>query len=392
MKTFLSLLATLIISLFISLPLHAAPQNTYVAKIKVSDQSESSKREAINKALSEILTKNSGNAKILDNKEIQEVLSKAHDYIQSYKYLNEKKRGAFQKFIQATFDKEEVDRIIQRANSFSTASIKETDETKPEQKPLENQMPGVPPSPKKPVLIWLATKSFNQTKPELIEYEKDQAIGKLVDLIAKQKNVSILIPELDVENITQGTAENIWSLDKTQIVEASTRYTDANILAGRLEQEGNGQWQGRWQFKNGEQWIELTTQGETPESNLSQIMDSIQSKTGSVASMSPEEPTSFLIQVHQISDLEKSAKLLEYLRQLPVIKNVDTVSLQPESVTLEIQANGGKSAFQSAIESEKRLIPTTILELDAPESSSSKNKIDLQYDWQEPLLPIAPEY
>lgn len=398
MKAFFLLLT---LCLFTTQPIYAAQPNTYEAKVPVSDQSESAKREAIHKALSEILIKNSGNAKILSNKDIQEILSKAHDYIQSYKYFNEKKRGGLQKFIQVTFDKEDVDRIIQRASALSATSVTTpAPETKSNTKaePKTETETSKPALPMKPTLIWLSVKASTQDKPELIEYEQGHTIGKLLELTAKKKNIPILIPELDVENITLATADNIWKLDKSHIMEASSRYTNANILAGRLSQQENNPWKGQWLFKNNAEWIEFNTTGETPEANLSQILDSIQPKVGSATTTetADEEQAAFLIQVHQVNDLDKSAKLLQYVRQLPVIKQVDTVNIQSDSVILEIQAKGGKPAFQEAIELDKKLIPTTVIELDsAPEphdSSHSKKKIDLQYDWQEPLLPIDVEH
>lgn len=407
MKTFITYLSVkLLVFLFLitHTPAYAA-FTSYVAKIPVIDQSEKTKREAIREALGQILKKNSKNSNLLNHPEIQSSLLKAHDFLQSYQYLNEKKKGTFQKFIQVTFDKDEIDRLIQRAavpaqSSPNLASIQQP--ANPPAPKVDNQTPrsDTKSQTQKTILIWLATKTFQQTQPELIEYGQDHVFEKLIHLLSKQKNLSVLLPELALANISSATTENIWKLDKLEISKASTPYANTEILAGRLEQEGNGQWKGQWRFKQDEHWVDFSTQEETPEANLSHMMDRIgqltQSRTDSLTAQGSDaaENTPFLIQVHEINDLKKNAKLLHYLHQLPMIVRVDTVSILPNSVTLEIQAKGGSAAFQDRVTTERMLIPTAVLELDASEQPkpSSKNKIELQYEWQESLLPITPEY
>ncbi len=397
MKPFLARIV--IFSLFFISTWCIANTSTYETKLPVPDQTEPAKRKAIHQALSEILVKNSGDPKILSHKEIQSILAKAHDYIQSYQYFNERKRGSWQKFIHITFNKEDIDRIIQHASTLSFVSVKP---------PQATQLPVTPtgtqklPIASKPTLVWLAVKNSPEDKPVLTEFQQDNVISKLLESTARQKHIALFLPELDVEDITLATPENIWKLDKSILNEASDRYGSPNILAGRLLKTENHQWEGKWLFKHNMEWTELETTGATPESNLSTMLETFRGKIGtmppeSIATLTTtptESSEKFLIQVYQIDDLDKSNQLLQYLGQLKPVKYIDTISVQRDSVILEIKAKGGPEAFQQAIEQEGKLLPTTVLELDPsqPEDAATQPQVDLQYDWQEPVHPTSPEH
>ncbi len=117
---------------FFSLAAHAddATAEANVVKIAVTDQSPQTLQKILPQAFAQALIKISGDANIVSRPAIQQALSQANNWLDSYQYQNETaSTGESQQYLVAQFDKDGMTQLLQGVGSQASVPQQQKQQT-----------------------------------------------------------------------------------------------------------------------------------------------------------------------------------------------------------------------------------------------------------------------
>lgn len=178
-----------------------------ISRVKVSDQSEQSQKEAIRQALAGALIKLTGNPAIVDEEAAKYQIRNASQLLRSYRY---EMRGG-QLFYVAEFDQQKLMSFV-RNNNFPVWG-----EVRPD------------------TLIWLATENRRGERHIIDEAESNEITSALRE-VAELRGLSVSLPLMDLTDNDAIRVYDIWGQFTDTLRRASARYGADNIIAARLYQ------------------------------------------------------------------------------------------------------------------------------------------------------------
>lgn len=195
----------------------AAAQGLYTAEVEVADESVEARAGSISKAFEQVLIQATGDRQIASREGIKGLIAKAPDYVQQFKYRQQAAADANapeQRLIQVQFDKGMVDRAL------SEASINVWTGSRPK------------------VLVWLAQDQAGT--PGLVTAEANPELVSAIQQTATNRAQPLQLPLMDLSDLAQLTAADLWAGKADVIQAASARYPHQLILVGRIRSKGKG--------------------------------------------------------------------------------------------------------------------------------------------------------
>ena len=304
----------------------------YEAEVPVSDQSAEGHKTGISAALLEVLIKLTGDRNMQGSQAASYLLGQPDQYVQQYEYRNKSvvKDNQLslkqQLFLWVRFNANALDKELRAYNVPVWGTVRPS------------------------TLVWLAAQDTGTQK--IIGLEDDSGYTGILDNRAQDRGIALVYPLLDPEDAAKIRATDIWGGFKEPVLNASERYHADAILTGSIEALSENLWQVRWTVFIDQQVNSWTTQGETPESVLTQgtdmLADTLAARFAQVGAYAQE--SGIEVVVNDIGNFDQYSKVLHYLTSLNSVINVDVKTVEPTSVTFLVTAAGGELAITRAIE------------------------------------------
>lgn len=315
-----------------------------------------SQSELTQEAFKNVLVQISGSEKILTQPPIKKAMSAADSYVSrfSYKEDADKKR-----FFQVRFDETLVNELLRRNN----API------------LTQQRPST--------TVWMVI-DREHDNPHWVSNDSETAIFQQMNADAKQRALPLMFPLLDLADTSFVSEKAVWNEDFTALQSASKRYNSEALWIGKISKQPSG-WHGQWTliFNGAAQTWDTTNE------NLEQLcrdaMDELAARFGRNAApdkggdeqysseyspeadnsdaiflqppAGPKKPLSrFRLSVQGIKGAEQYAKLQEYLRSLPGVKDIEVLAVNPNQTIIDIASNSDRQTLVQAISTGQLLL------------------------------------
>lgn len=296
----------------------------YEARVPVESQSDSERRQALPKAMWQILVKLTGDTGIVDDERAKPLINDAERFVQQYRFLEPEVSGEAP-WLWVSFDPDAVDAALRQA--------------------------GVPTWGKErpATLVWLAVDDAPGER--LVGMEQDSEYLRPLTRQARDRGLPLLLPLMDLEDTTRLQPADIQAGSISALREASARYPADVVLAVSLSGVETGEVSARWTMLPEEDSINWRNTGESRQAVLSEGIDRLaEYLAGRYA------PTGFSagetrieLRISAIDSLEDYARAQNYLTGLSSVSRVDVKQVMPGEVIFEVETLAGESALEQAI-------------------------------------------
>ncbi|WP_018981854.1 DUF2066 domain-containing protein [Salinimonas chungwhensis] len=201
------LLATALCCVF-SIPVTASTVIvTNKAKVPVSDQSVSSRREALKQALEQVLIKMSGSAQTITHPAVKQALKSPARYLSAYQFSYEDG----QQFYEGEFSRQVLVELLR------DASLPVWGQRRPD------------------TLLWLATEEGDD-KWILREGQRGELAAQ-INKDTRQRGIPITLPLMDLTDNSNISVYDVWGHFSRVLNQASERYRPDFIIGARLHEK-----------------------------------------------------------------------------------------------------------------------------------------------------------
>jgi len=317
------LLAVFILCVFPVMPALAVKiASLYQAELPVASQSEDTKSRAVKIGLLQVLIKISGDPDIGKNLIIRTSLNKADYYIQEYSY-SAATTDSSHFMLQIRYNPTDINRLLKKAGIAYWG----------ENRPL--------------ILVWLATVS-PQKGTEIIGNEAPGGIYAAMTQQGKKYGLPLIFPMMDVADVSQVSPADITQMATSVLQDAGKRYAADALLVGRFGQQDNV-YQGEWQLILGNNKWEFTSSGTTPEEAIGAVMSNISQTLAKYykVQVSATSPALWVkLEVSKIAQRNDLDSLIQYLKQLTAVQQVQLSTISDDVVELSVLIRGSSLSFQ----------------------------------------------
>ena len=302
----------------------------YSTELLVAQQSMQVEPELGGRALSQVLIKVSGRQDILGAPPIQAALRAPQAYIQQFSYQSAGVSLPNEAGLEVPAQRLKIDFIAQLVDQLLNQAG---------YRPLGAERPGV--------LVWLVEERGQRR--EFLGREEDPAFAPMRER-ARQRGLPIFRPLMDLQDQNALPVADAWGFFADTVQAASMRYQADAVLVGRLYPAGGG-WQSRWMLlRNGERSL-FDGRGVSLEDHLSAAVDQTAERVFAdfVASAADGGAQGVLVEVGGVRRFDDYAAVVDYLRELSLVRAVMLSEQSADVLTLSLQLNGSLKQLQSAI-------------------------------------------
>lgn len=369
-------LLKLFVFLLICLSAQAAEEiAVYSADVPVASQSKPDFQKALPTAMQQVLVNVSGQAALPKLETLNNAMKNPEPWVQQYRYVAD--ANGYTLHVQ--FDPAGINRLLQQAG------IKASGTSRP------------------PILVWLAMGT-----PEgqmIVPNNPGEAVVDTSQKTAEKQSLSLLWPELDLQDMNQLTVSQVAAFDIPAITTASKRYQTSVILVGNIKQISVTQWQAQWVLLAPGTKTTWSTTGEQANAMMPSVINTVASilqkqnvttasattatTTASSAPPSvdqnnvspsntggnPSNPNTVTLKITGVNGLDDYAQVVKYVRTLPSITAVDANQVDADFLILNITITGGKPTLVQDLSNSDRLVPDQ-------GGDSQDGDVDLIYRWQ----------
>lgn len=358
------LLVGLLVSLIGAPQAHCAVlAHLYDVTLPVQSQSEDEWQQLVQQGLGQVLERASGDTNVSALPQVKKALDSAHDYVEQYAYEGNN--------LTIKYSADLVNQLLEKTGQAVWGQRRPN------------------------VVLWLAIEDNQQRR--IVGAETDPALHTYLSQFAKQKGIPLILPLMDLEDMSAVTVTDVWGQFPAVLQQASERYGAQIILLGRVTHHDSAStvWEGNWQLLTRADVPAWKVQGQSLEEILSQgISQSTQFlKANPVQNnakmLQATRGKPFLIGIEGIQSSNDFAEIEKYLKSLDQVVDVNIHQLLGQVAVFEVtprQANGFHSLEQT-IAMDNHLIP-------ALNSVQGVAGVESVYRWvskPSALLPSAPQ-
>ena len=300
----------------------------YEAEVSWSDQDAESRTGAFRQALRQVLVKVTGRRRFTDATPIDSLVENAQAFVQQYQLRTVEaelgEAGSREPRLWTRFDDEAIGRLLRDAGLTVWGS------------------------PRPPVLVWLATDSDRSVLTA--GSEGSEGTVEVLRRGAASRGVPIILPLLDLQDLTLAGAPELWVEAEDRIRAASERYRPGGILVGRVER--GVLWEARWTLLLPGAAQRWTTDGDVldlvVEDGVQEAIDALASHYTSAAS--PESGgAAIAVSVSGVHDFPAYVRTVRYLESLGEVESVDVLAVVSGRVRLGLKLRTGVSELRELI-------------------------------------------
>ncbi len=199
----------------------------YESEIWVPDRTDMTFKKAIEKGLSKVIVKLSGDKAVLELPKIIQLTKSARSLLVRYGYSE--KEGNEKLFLKVEFDKDEVlKKLVAAGAPIWTAN-------------------------RSPVMALLVFQDkFGRT---FLDSESGNDLRIELEEAFSERGVPLRYPLLDLTDYAVLSVDSVWNKNKELFQHVIDRYGIEDILVGRLSELSSGQWIGEWIYQDSEKKI-----------------------------------------------------------------------------------------------------------------------------------------
>ena len=286
-----------------------------------------SRADAFRQALRQVIVKVTGRRGFADATPFDSLIENAQAFVQQYQLRTVEtgfgEAGAREPRLWARFDEEAVGRLLREAGLAVWSS------------------------PRPPVLVWLAMEGDG---PVLTAgSEGSEAAVEVLRRGAASRGVSMILPLLDLQDLTLAGAPELWVESEERIRAASERYRPGSILIGRIERRVL--WEARWSLLLPGAAQRWTTDGDVldlvVDDGFQEAIDALASHYTSAAP--PEEGgAAIAVSVSGVHDFAAYVRTVRYLESLGEVESVEVLAVVSGRVRLGLKLRTGVAGVARA--------------------------------------------
>ncbi len=313
----------------------------YEAETAITDQSAESRKAATRTCLGMVLVKLTGERNVSGKTALLPMLDRAGKFVQQYRYreiqIDEPEPGAppaTELRLAVKFDEDTLNR------SLRESGIPVWDKERPS------------------VLIWLVIERENRRL--FASLEETPGLLELLYKRAGQRGILILFPLMDLEDNARIQPSDVWGGFREPVMEASSRYKADVILTASVMSPIAGIWEGRWRSYGGDrinnEWMTETDLLEAAlEEGIDGVIDTLAaefSRTSVYTRLGGVEIT-----VGDINTVAQYARVINYLKSLSSVSEIQVKEVRAGQVKLALTAHGGELVVVQTISLGRTLEP-----------------------------------
>jgi len=226
------------------------------------------------------------------------------------------------------------------------------------------------------VLVWLVEQSGGQQR--IINAELAPQFYNALNQAAEARGVPLIQPLLDLEELNQIGAADLWDLSIPVIDSASQRYDNGAVLVGKFSQAYDKSWFGQWMLLyRGDRQIEHYRGTELADFFIrgSDLVADRLAADYAVAVNQAQRNNNLTIKFSGIKDHTDYLALSEYLRQVPALKAIQLSHIDGKHCYFSLEGSDDIDQVRALIELNDRLVPSR------DDSRDSYLSNQLHYQW-----------
>ena len=226
------------------------------------------------------------------------------------------------------------------------------------------------------VLVWLVEQSGGQQR--IINAELAPQFYNALNQAAEARGVPLIQPLLDLEELNQIGAADLWDLSIPVIDSASQRYDNGAVLVGKFSQAYDKSWFGQWMLLyRGDRQIEHYRDTELADFFIqgSDLVADRLAADYAVAVSQTQRNNNLTIKFSGIKDHTDYLALSEYLRQVPALKAIQLSHIDGKHCYFSLEGSDDIDQVRALIELNDRLVPSR------DDSRDSYLSNQLHYQW-----------
>lgn len=300
----------------------------YEAKVPVASQAIVERNQAIPKALANVLIKLSGSTLVLDNPTVKSQLNLANQWVQEFSYTTAPNGGYW---LRVQFDENRVNQFLRDASM-----------------PIWGQ--------NRPLITaWIELTAPNH-EAEILSNDSNPELTQFVKQAAEQRGLAMMLPMMDVAEMSQVSTQDIETMAVPALVNASKRYGNEAILIGKITRDENG-FTSQWKLVlDTNQW-DWNFQGKTRDEVITAAVNNVANTFGQRFAIAESHAvqSELTIEIKGIAGQGDFVRLIRYLNHLTPVAKVEVTRIAGEEVWLTLSLRGTQHAFSQAILPGKKL-------------------------------------
>ena len=311
----------------------ALAQDLLAARVPVADQSAGARVEALETAITQVLTRLSGRADIARATAVSELIANPQRYLQQYYYEHGEGSEGSRLELVARFDAQSLRRAL-----------------------AQRQVP-IWQVERPPVLVWLAFDSGAERELVNAAAAGRQPLEALHAAVA-QLGVPVMFPMLDLQDRQRVQYSDVAGGFSDPVLEASQRYASEWVLMLRVTSTGSG-WDARWALYHEGANTRWKSRGVSIEETLRQGAPVLAAGLRPSYTLVPDlaASTRMRVRIGGIDSLERFAVVEQLLSTLPGVAAARLLRTGPDWVGMQLSLNVARDRVQQALARHPRLEP-----------------------------------
>lgn len=211
------------------------------------------------------------------------------------------------------------------------------------------------------VLLWLVVEQNNQ--PNFVTYgpqtEIAQQTAQKIDTLANTYGVPIILPLVDLTERLFISESDVINFNVQPLQQAAERYSTNTMLLGKANNVA-GVWHCEWRLVEGQENIAWNSTSNNLDQELEQMInrlaDQLIAHKHNIQENTKLAKLGITVQVSGIKSVTDYAKVLDLLKRLPPVQQVDIGSIDGNQATFILTADGGAANLQKALQAEEALL------------------------------------
>lgn len=297
--------------------------------------------DAAREGLKQVLVKVSGNRDVLKQSLIRANLAKATDFLLSYQFNVVHQSRVYT----ASYDQSKVDKLLRSANSPIWGK------TRPA------------------TLIWLAEQPSDDFNRVLLSEQSQSPIKDQVLQVASERGLDMSFPLLDLDDLMNVSAYDVWGRFATPVIKASARYEVESLVIGRIYQSKQPaeelddsaaqiMWRLDWTFILGNEQVQGSLADVERDEVLQQLVDTVADHLASRYAIDAQTSSVshwLELTVNNVSGLEVYENVRLFLNQLPAVGDVSLSHISGRKGTYKLRMIGTEQDLINALNLDNRI-------------------------------------
>ena len=319
----------------------------YESEISVPDRTDEAFNKAIEKGLSKVIVKLSGDKAVLELPKIIKLTKSARSLLVRYGYSVKESNEKL--FLKVEFDKDEVlKKLVAVGAPIWTAN-------------------------RSPVMALLVFQDrFGRT---FLDSDSDNELRMELEGAFSERGVSLRYPLLDLTDYAVLSVDSVWDKNKESFQHVIDRYGIEDILVGRLSQLSSGQWIGEWIYQDDEKeinrFIDLVDLRGMFATGADLVATTMASRF-SVKSIRSDDSSGPILRVVGIEGFGDYISLISWLERVEIIEYADLDRIVDHVVEFRLTSVASRTDLANIINLNSDLIPL----------SSADNFDRLTFKWR----------